>query len=87
MTQDQTALFLDALQQHLNDLQRLSTELHLHAGTEHEADMWFRLHSASTRVCGVAELGLQASSSHEESTSPDLCECGERGESPAEARG
>lgn len=74
MSQDQTAVLLDALRQRIEDLNRLSTELHLYGGTEHEPDVWRRLHHVSSRACEVAEFGLRAGYHSGESSSPS-CRC------------
>lgn len=74
MSENQTALLLDALHQRIEDLNRLSTELHLYGGTEHEPDVWLRLYHASSRACEVTELGLRGGFPPDGS-SPGPCCC------------
>lgn len=61
MSRDTTPALLDALRDRIDELNRLSAELHLRGGTEHEPDVWLRLLHESTRACEIAELGLRAS--------------------------
>lgn len=74
MSQDQTALLLDALRQRIEELNRLSTELHLYGGTGHAPDVWLQLHSSCARALEVTELGLRSTSSPRGS-STDPCRC------------
>lgn len=77
MPQDQTPLLAAALRDRIDELNRLSAELHLRGGTENEPDVWLRLLHESTRVCEVAELGLRASMDSDASdASPCQCRSG-----------